>query len=133
MYKAFIFDRSGTLSDNFHSFCQVCTLLFKEQGKGPISDDEVRATFTLPYMKFWNAHLPDLSIEKQNELYEKYIHQVDEADIYPGVAEMIILLHERGWKIFILSSDPVSKLIIETEKSGLSTLFTKIIGKVHEK
>lgn len=117
MNKAFIFDRSGTLSDNFHSFCQVCDLIFKTLGKKPISSEEIRLHFTLPYMKFWNLYFPNLSKEKQCILYEKYIHQVDEAKIYRGVDGIIKLLHEKGWKVFILSSDPVSKLIPETKKS----------------
>ena len=95
MNKAFIFDRSGTLNDNFHCFCQVCTLIFQELGKAPISNEEIRQHFTLPYMKFWNFYFPDLSKENQDELYKKYIHQVDSAEIYDGVDEIITLLHEK--------------------------------------
>ncbi len=133
MNKAFIFDWSGTLSDNFHCFYQVCTLMFQELGKQPISEKEIRLNFTLPYMKFWNKYFPDLTKEKQCSLYEKYIHQVDEPELYPKVNEIIELLSNSGWKIFILSSDPISKLIPETKKSGLSHLFSKIVGNVHEK
>ena len=94
MDKAFIFDRSGTLSDNFHSFCQVCTIVFSELGKENISPEEIRSTFTTPYMKFRNMYFPDLTKERQDELYKKYIHQVDDAEIYPGVMEMIHILYE---------------------------------------
>ena len=133
MNKAFIFDWSGTLSDNFHCFYQVCDFIFQELGKQPISEKEIKLNFTLPYMKFWNKYFPDLSKEKQCTLYEKYIHQVDEPKLYPKVKGTIELLSNLGWKIFILSSDPISKLIPETEKSGLSHLFEKVIGNVHGK
>src|SRR3989339_862462 len=133
MNKAFIFDWSGTLNDNFHCFYQVCNLIFKELNKEPISEKEIKLNHTLPYMKFWNKYFPDLSREKQCELYEKYIHQVDEAEIYKNVDQIIELLHTKNYKIFILSSDPISKLIPETKKSGLSNLFTKVIGDIHEK
>jgi phosphoglycolate phosphatase-like HAD superfamily hydrolase len=67
--KAFIFDWSGTLIDSFSLFSRICALMFKELGKAPISDDEIRRTFTLPYMKFWNKHFPDLSKNRQDALF----------------------------------------------------------------
>jgi len=133
MDKAFIFDRSGTLNNNLHSFHQISELIFRDLGKEPISKEEVRLNYDAPYMKFWNKYFPDLTREKQCEMFERYTHQVDEAEVYPGVVETLTLLHEKWWRLFILSSDPVSKLIPEIEKSGLFPLFTKIIGEVHEK
>ncbi len=133
MKKAFIFDWSGTLSDDFHGFCQLCDLMFRKLGKQPISEKEIRLNFTLPYMKFWNKYFPDLSKEKQCILYEKYIHQVDEPELYPKVDEVIELLNRSGWEIFVLSSNPISTLIPETKKSGLSHFFRKIAGNAYEK
>lgn len=133
MNKSFIFDWSGTLSNSFHCFCQVCNLMFQELGKQPISEKEIRLNFTLPYMKFWNKYFPDLTREKQCKLYEEFIHKVDESELHESVDEIINFLHNSGWKIFILSSDPISKLIPETKKSGLLNLFQKVIGDVHEK
>jgi phosphoglycolate phosphatase len=133
MNKSFIFDWSGTLSDNFHCFCQVCNLIFQKLDIKTISKEEIRLNFTLPYMKFWNKYFPDLSKEEQCKLYEKYIHEVDESELYENVNEIINFIYDSGWKIFILSSDPISKLIPEIKKSGLSHLFTKVVGGIHEK
>lgn len=107
--------------------------MFTELGKEPISDDEIRMNFTIPYMAFWNKYFPSLSKEKEWELYEKYIHQVGEPELYKNADEIVRLLHEKGYKIFILSSDPISKLIPEISRSGLSSLFDKVVGQVHEK
>lgn len=87
--KAFIFDWSGTLSDNVYSFKQVCDLIFKKFGRKLISVEEIRQTFTIPYMKFWNKYLPELSIQEQDRLYRKYIHEVDDPELYKGVTEII--------------------------------------------
>ena len=107
--------------------------MFQTLGKEPISSEEIRLHFTLPYMRFWNLYFPNLSKEEQCTLYEKYIHQVDEAEIYSGVGGIIRLLNAKGWKVFVLSSDPISKLIPETEKSWLASMFTKVVGDIHEK
>ncbi len=134
MNKSFIFDWSGTLSDNFHCFCQACNLIFQELEKKPISKEKIRLNPpSPPYMKFWNNYFPNLSKEKQCELYEKYIHKVDEPELHKNVETVIEFLNLKGYKIFILSSDPISKLIPETKKSGLSHLFQKVVGGIHEK
>jgi len=131
--KAFIFDWSGTLSDNFHLFCKVCDLMFVELGKIPISAEEVKQNFTLPYMKFWNKYFPDLSKEVQCVLYEKFIHQVGEPELYKNVEEIIDFLHKNNYKIFILSSDPISKLLPEIQKTNFIKSITKIVGNIHDK
>ena len=84
-------------------------------------------------MKFWNKFLPDLSKEKEDELYEKYIHEVGEPKIFPNVDSAINFLYKNNYKIFILSSDPISKLLPEIEKSGFAKLITKTVGFVHYK
>jgi len=133
MNKAFIFDWSGTLNDDFHCFCQVCDLIFAEYGIETLSKEEVRSNFETPYMKFWNKYIHDLSKEKQCELYEKYIHQVDEPIVYPKVVEIIQSLHHAGWYVFVLSSNPISKLMPEVEKAGLVNFLEDVIGDVHHK
>ena len=131
--KAFIFDWSGTLSDNFHLFCNVCDKIFIDLGHHTISQDEIRQNFTLPYMKFWNKYLPNLSRKEQCVLYEKYIHQVGEPKLYKKVEEIILFLKKQGYKLFILSSDPISKLLPEVKKSSFFDLITEIIGDVYAK
>ncbi len=131
--KAFIFDWSGTLSDNFHLFLIVCNKIFIDLGRKPLPEVEVRNNFTLPYMKFWNKYFPDFKKEAQDILYEKYIHEAGEPELYPGVIKIINFLHQKDYKIFILSSDPISKLLPEIKKSGFANLITKTMGNVYHK
>lgn len=131
--KAFIFDWSGTLNDNFHLFCAVAERIFTDCGVPAISVEEIRRTFTLPYMKFWNLYIPNLTHERQCELYSKYIHEVGEPELFVGVPQLIKQLHDAGYELFILSSDPISKLQPEVDKSGFAHLLTAVTGDVHEK
>lgn len=101
--------------------------------KERIPADTVRKTITLPYMKFWNTHFPDLTKERQDRLYEHFIHQVDEPGLYPNSADVIRKLHKLGHKLFIVSSDPPTKLIPQIEKNNLQDYFIDVIGNVHEK
>jgi len=131
--KAIIFDWSGTLNDNFHCVCKVCEWMFKDLGAEPITEEEIRLNLTVPYMKFWNKYFPDLSKEKQCVMYERYIHQAGESKPYENTQELIEFLISQKYKLFIVSSDPLSKLIPEIKKFGLFDSFEKIIGNLHEK
>lgn len=133
MNKAFIFDWSGTLSDNTQLFLKVCQQMFIELGREPISTEEIRRNFTLPYMTFWNKYFPDLSKEQQDILYHKYISQAGEPPLHPQVKEIIYYLQQAGFKLFILSSDHLSTLLPEVEQSGLAPLITKVTGAIHDK
>jgi phosphoglycolate phosphatase-like HAD superfamily hydrolase len=107
--------------------------MFSELGKQPISSEEIRLQFTIPYMKFWNLYFPDLSQEKEFELYSKYIHEVGDPQLYSNSLELIQFLYDHEWKLFVVSSDPFSKLLPEIEKSGFAHCIQKVIGEVHEK
>ncbi|MFH1711885.1 MAG: HAD family hydrolase [Patescibacteria group bacterium] len=131
--KAFIFDWSGTLNDNFNAYCQVCNLIFRHLGREGITPEEIKRTFTLPYMKFWNYHFPDLSKEDQDELYDKYVHQVDTLNLFPETREILQFLNEKGFAQFIVSSDPEEKLLPEIKQTELTSYFIDVAAKVHEK
>jgi phosphoglycolate phosphatase-like HAD superfamily hydrolase len=103
MNKAIIFDWSGTLRNNCDCFYNVCNIMFKELGKKPISKEEMRMNFTLPYMKFWNKYFPDLTKEKQGVMFEKYIHQVGESEMYPNVKEILTSLYKKNGKCLFLA------------------------------
>ncbi|MDD2786036.1 MAG: HAD family hydrolase [Patescibacteria group bacterium] len=129
MNKAFIFDWSGTLMNNFDVHCEVCDLMFKELGHESISPTEIRRNMTSPYMKFWNKYFPDLTLERQDELYSKYMQQVSPPNIFENVDQVVKALHERGYKLFVVSSDPLTSLAPQVEASNLSPYLEEVIGK----
>lgn len=115
--------------NNFCSLCEVCDLVFKELGREPISPEEIRQNMTSPYMKFWNIYFPDLTREKQDELFKKYYAQVSDASVFANVDRVVKSLHETGYKVFIVSSDPYSKLLPQVEASTLSPYLEEVIGE----
>jgi phosphoglycolate phosphatase len=133
MSKNIIFDWSGTLSNNLHSFQYVCRNIFQQYGLKEISLDEIRRNFELPYMKFWNKYLPDISREIHEKEYRHFIHKADPAFLYEGVEDVLKSLKNRNIKMFVLSSDPISKLSEETKKDGINSYFIEIFGEVYQK
>lgn len=107
--------------------------MFITLGKEPLADDEIKRNFTLPYMTFWNKYFPDLSKEKQDKLYHQYIHEVGEPLLHRGAEETLQYLSQKGYKLFVLSSDHLSTLLPEVDRSGVADLITKVVGASHEK
>ena len=134
MNKAIIFDWSGTLSDNFDLFHKIYNSILEELGKSKISKEELKANFTIPYMKFWDKYAPEISYEEENKLYSKYIiKQSGNFKVFKGVKETIKCLYDQGWNLFVISSDLKITLIPELKKADISKYFQKVIGEIHIK
>ena len=131
--KNIIFDWSGTLSDDFISVYHASMLIFKKLGRAPISVEEYKKEFTLPYMIFWNKYFPELKKEEEDRLYSESIHQVEEPTIYPGVKEELERLNSIGIKMIIISAHHHGKLMKEASDYGVQHLFQEINGSIHDK
>ncbi|MFA6064715.1 MAG: HAD family hydrolase [archaeon] len=133
MNKAVIFDWSGTISDNFHLFCKVVDKMHVYFGKELISPIEIRNTFTIPYMKFWNHHFPKLSKSEQDVLYKKFILEVGSPEVFLGVKDTLLYLKKKGFLLFVVSADNPSTLFPEMTKFGLDGVFSEVCCSIHEK
>jgi phosphoglycolate phosphatase-like HAD superfamily hydrolase len=133
MTKGFIFDWSGTLADNFSGFHWVCECMFKDLGGQPLTLEELRQNYVTPYMLFWNKYFPDLTKEKQDRMFANYFCQLEDSRLFPGVAEKIKQIYDNGHKVFVISSDPLKKLLPAIERSGLGSYFEQVIGEDEEK
>ena len=131
--KNIIFDWSGTLSDDFTPVYQASMLVFKKLGREPISKEEYRKEFTLPYMVFWNKYFPKLTKEEGDKLYVEAIHQVDEPILYDGVKTELERLKSLGINMIVISSHPHDKLMKEATNYGVQSLFQEINGSIHNK
>jgi len=120
--------------NNIDVVLKVFNIMFKKLGREEgITKEEVRITFANPYMKFWNKFFPDLTKEEQDRLYDEAIHQIEDAQLYEGVKETLEYLHSLKINLFVVSSDPKSKLIPEAKQGEVFHLFKDILCRVHEK
>jgi phosphoglycolate phosphatase len=131
--KNVIFDWSGTLSDNFDSFYFVVKEFCKYYNKEIPTKNKVKEIFTIPYMNFWNKLFPSLTFHEQNRLYEKFIHQAPDAKIINGVKDAITLIRRRGYDVYIVSSDPRSKIMHEIDIAGLNKVICEVRCNIHDK
>jgi phosphoglycolate phosphatase-like HAD superfamily hydrolase len=133
MNKAVIFDWSGTISNNFELFCKVVEKFHDHFNKPKISREEIRNTFTIPYMLFWNKHFPQLLKEDQDVLYRKFIMEVGSPEVFDGVFETLVDLKKKGYLLFVVTADNPPTLFPEMERYGLKDMFTGMVYSIHEK
>lgn len=137
MIKDLIFDWSGTLVDDLEAVWAANNYVFLKGGKQPLTLEEFREEFELPFTRFYQRLTPHLSptqIEKWfHEGFEKYYTKIKPL---PDAQSFLKYAKEnRMARIFILSS--VHPTWFE-KQSRLTNLFrwidyayTGIVDKVH--
>ncbi len=128
-----IFDWTGVIKDAVHDHLKVVNKMFKEFGVRPITLEELKETWKQPYMDFYNAHVPGLSMETQKKAYFKAFAQVPGAKPYEGMVELLKRFKKQNKKMVILSSDSPKSLLKEIQDFDLEEIFLDMDLEVHDK
>ena len=64
MFRALIFDWSGTLVDDMGPTLDATNAVLGRFGKAPMSWEEFRSRFRLPYSEFYEEVLPGVPLEE---------------------------------------------------------------------
>lgn len=101
-----IFDWSGVISNDFDVVVQTYNLLFSDYGAAPLTHDEFREHFELPYENFCRKYLGhDVALEElQDKFRQIYTLHKMTPTIIPGVETVLDTLHREGIYMSILSS-----------------------------
>jgi phosphoglycolate phosphatase-like HAD superfamily hydrolase len=128
-----VFDWSGTLCDNREQFYRVYQRIFEHCGRPKPSEKWLYNNYTSPYMQFWNTHVPELTHEREAELYTRFMAEEPDASPYPGVKAVLTRLRSFGIEMHIVSADPNAQLMTSIARFGLSAFFRSIAADVHDK
>ena len=131
--KAIIFDWSGTLVNNVPQFYSVVKKIFETYKREIISLEEVRENFTLPYMKFYEKYIPEMSQETQNVIFKKEIQKQPLPKLYPGVLEILKEIKNKQYTIFVVSSNHKETILNEVKQLGAEEFIEKIFPDVYTK
>ena len=100
-----IFDWSGTLVDDLRPVVEATNAVFVKHGRPPFTLEEFKDKFYLPFPKFYEEHLPGVSLAELevtfHEVFSRHQHDVPLLD---GAREILEFAHQRGMKIFLLST-----------------------------
>ena len=133
MIKNIIFDWSGTLSEDIIPTYKAVMIVFEKIGLKKISFEKFLEEYELPYMKFYERYIHDMTKEQFSEIYSEAIHSVEEPKAFPGTKKFLEFIHKKGIKMALLSSLVHEKMEKEIENYGFSKFFVDIKGSVHDK
>lgn len=131
--KNVIFDWSGTLSNDFDMAYNAAVLIFKKMNHEPISRDTFKREMRQPYMDFWNDYFPNLTQEKQDEMFKEATSKVKQPTIYPGVKDELERLQAKGVNRIVISSFLDEKVKKNAEDYEVKHLFQEITGSIPNK
>jgi phosphoglycolate phosphatase len=133
MIRTVIFDWSGTLSDDCEAVYLATMDVFRHYGRPPVSLDQYRREFVLPYMDYYYRNIPEIDRAVADDIFRRRFPEYHRLRIFPGAAEALARLAGRGITLAVLSAHYREKLEEEVAASGLAGRFARVEGGVANK
>lgn len=93
MIRNVILDWSGTLANDLAAVLEATNLIFEEYGRDPLSLQDFRTHFRLPFSGFYADLLPEAEAEGLEALYERFFLGLnDKVDLLPGALDFLIFV-----------------------------------------
>lgn len=135
--ELFIFDWSGTISDDRRPVYEANMKVFETYGKERISFEEWLPRTTLTPVGIFRNHGIEDDAEKLFTLYKKYLDEAIKSGIvptfYPDVHDTFSHLKNKGKKLAVLSSHPRENLVREATEYNLIGSLGLILGDSKDK
>ena len=130
-----IFDLDGTLIDSAGGIHQALNLLLGELDCPPLSLAEVRGMIGEGGMKLVERALemrrrtsPDIRVELRRFLEHYTADPVAQTELYPGVAEILPRLRERGITLAVCTNKPIRLSETILARLGIAKYFSAVLG-----
>jgi len=119
--------------DDLTTIYRATMHVFEKLGVKPMSFDEYKENFSLPYMNFWKQYFPDCDEEKIGQLFKEGLQLAGDTELHPGVKDVLKRLYDKGIKMAVMSSGSREKIIAEAERNGVLEYFKEINGSILDK
>ncbi len=134
MYRNLLFDWSGTLVDDLPPTLYATNAVLKAYGCGPMSREEFRQRFRLPYPEFYDEVLPGVAIEDLEDLFRQAFRDSPvQVTVLPHAREILEWCDQEKVRCFVLSSMDVGLLMKQAHDFGLHGYFEGIYAAVIDK
>jgi phosphoglycolate phosphatase len=134
MIRNLIFDWSGTLADDLRPVWKATNAIFEEYERKPLTLEEFRHHFRLPFSGFYAELLPEATLEGLEPLYEKFFsHLHDEVTLLPGAREILDFCAAQGRRVFLLSTIKPSHFEVQARSLGVLDAFEHAYVGIHDK
>ena len=134
MIRNVILDWSGTLADDLSAVLRATNLIFAEYGRDPLTLDQFRQHFRLPFSGFYADLLPEAEAEGLEALYERFFHGLNnEINLLPGALEFLQFCRATERRTFLLSTIKTSHFKIQASRLGVMEFFEVAYTEIMDK
>ena len=134
MIRNVLLDWSGTLADDLAAVLEATNLIFAEHGRDPLTLDEFRQHFRLPFSGFYADLLPEATTEGLEALYEKFFLGLnDRIDLLPGALDFLKFCNATGRRTFLLSTIKTSHIKIQAGRLDVEKYFEVAYTEIMDK
>lgn len=124
MLRNLLLDWSGTLVDDLPPVIGATNFVLEKHGRAPLSREEFRRKFRLPFTEFYEEHLPDIPLpDLEAAFHGRFVEIQDDVTPLPGLYEFLDFCRGSGRRLFLLSSMKREHYEVQSAKLGLSGYF----------
>jgi len=124
MLRNLLLDWSGTLVDDLPPVIGATNYVLEHYGRAPLSRDEFRRHFRLPFTDFYEEFLPDVPLPDLDALFHRrFVEIQDEVVPLPGLYEFLDFCRAGGRRLFLLSSMKQEHFEVQSDMLGLRHYF----------
>jgi phosphoglycolate phosphatase len=134
MFRALIFDWSGTLVDDMGPTLDATNAVLGRFGKAPMSWEEFRSRFRLPYSEFYEEVLPGVPLEELEDHFRAGFRESGQS-VRPleGTVEFLEWCREKGVRMFVLTSMDAVEFASQVTAFGFEDHFEQTYAGVLDK
>ena len=134
MFKAVILDWSGTLVDDMAPTLDATNAVMEKFSRPPLSREEFRERFRLPYSEFYEEMLPGVALEDLEEHFREAFRASDHA-VTPleGTEGFLRWCRTMGVRLFVLTSMDRETFLNQLHGFGFDRYFEETYSGVLDK
>jgi len=129
-----IFDWSGTLVDDLPAVWEASNHVFRQAGVMPLTLEEFRAEFRLPYHGFYEKFVSHVPIEQlETWFHGRFAECQDSVVPLPHARELLEFCAHRSLRLFLLTTVHPRHLAAQAEATGFGRYFERIYSGIADK
>jgi len=131
-----LWDLDGTITDSIADICASMNVVLSQHGLDRVGIDDARLMVGLGAGKLLErafGHVGGLQHYDADAAYASFVEHYrdnccEKTVLFPGVAEVLETLHQRGYRQGVCTNKPVQMANIIVQKLGLANYFGSVVG-----
>ncbi|MCS7064417.1 MAG: HAD hydrolase-like protein [Methylacidiphilales bacterium] len=121
-----ILDWSGTLVNDFPPVLEATNEIFRQYNKPPMSEEEFREKFFLPFPEFYKRYLPEATMVQLDHYYHSAFKLLQEnIPLLEHARSFLDFCQARGYRLFLLSTIHAEHWEVQSARLNVRHYFTQ--------